>query len=118
MRHGDLLGQSQLDHAKDRMTRTLAGRWETGDNVARAIAEIVTYDLPEDYYRTFAAKVRAVTADAVNGTTKRLIAPDHLVLVVVGDRTRIEPGIRELGLGEPRLIDGNGRPLGERAGMP
>jgi len=100
------------------MTRTLAGRWETGENVARAMAEIVTYDLPEDYYRTFAAKVRAVTAEAVNGTTQRLIAPDHLVLVVVGDRTRIEPGIRELGLGEPRLIDGNGRPLGERAGMP
>jgi zinc protease len=112
------LSPEELDHAKDRMTRTLAGRWETGENVARAMAEIVTYDLPEDYYRTFAAKVRAVTAEAVNGTTQRLIAPDHLVLVVVGDRTRIEPGIRELGLGEPRLIDGNGRPLGERAGMP
>jgi zinc protease len=100
----------ELDQAKDRMTRTLAGRWETGTAVARAIQEIVAYDLPEDYYRTYAQKVRGVTAESVKATTSRLILPDRLVIVVVGDRARVEPGIRELGLGEPRLLDGDGRP--------
>jgi hypothetical protein len=31
--------------------------------------------------------------------------------VVVGDRSKIEPGIRDLKLGEIRLIDSNGKPL-------
>jgi zinc protease len=32
--------------------------------------------------------------------------------VVVGDRARIEPGLRQLGLGDIRLIDADGKPLG------
>jgi len=107
------IGADELQQARDRMTRTLAGRWETGGAVGRAIEEIVTYDLPEDYYRTFASNVRAVTPDAVKSTSTRLIAPDRLVIVVVGDRAKIEPGIRALNLGEPRILDGDGRPAGQ-----
>jgi zinc protease len=103
----------ELSKAQDRMTRTLAGRWETGTSVGGAIEEIVTYELPEDYYRTYAAKVRAVTADMVKNTSGRLIAPDRLVIVVVGDREKIAAGIHELGLGEPRILDGDGRPVGQ-----
>ena len=101
----------ELREAQQRLTRTLAGRWETGNSVGRALEEIVTYDLPEDYYRTYAEKVRGVTADAVTTISRRLISPDRLVLVVVGDRKQIEPGIRELGLGEPRILDADGHPL-------
>jgi zinc protease len=107
------VSSEELEQARDRMTRTLAGRWETGSSVARAIEEIVTYDLPDDYYRTYAAKVRDVTADAVKSTSGRLISPDRLVIVVVGDREKIAPGMGELGLGEPRILDGDGRPRGQ-----
>jgi zinc protease len=34
------------------------------------------------------------------------------VWVVVGDRNKIEPAIRQLGLGDIRLIDADGKPLG------
>jgi zinc protease len=34
-----------------------------------------------------------------------------LVWVVVGDRATVEPAIRELGLGEIRLLDADGQPL-------
>jgi zinc protease len=33
---------------------------------------------------------------------------------VVGDRAKIEPGIRELNLGEIHLIDADGKPLASR----
>jgi zinc protease len=42
---------------------------------------------------------------------ERLIRPDKLVWVVVGDRSKIEKGIRELGLGEVHLIDSEGNPI-------
>ena len=40
-----------------------------------------------------------------------MVHPDQLVWVVVGDRAKIEPGLRELKLGEIRLIDTDGKPL-------
>ena len=43
--------------------------------------------------------------------TKAAINPNKFVWVVVGDRKKIEPGLRELGLGEPRAIDADGNPV-------
>jgi zinc protease len=34
-----------------------------------------------------------------------------MVWVVVGDRSKVEAGIKELGLGEIRLLDADGKPL-------
>ena len=40
-----------------------------------------------------------------------MIRPDRLVWVVVGDRAKIEAGLRELNIGEVRLLDPNGKPI-------
>jgi zinc protease len=37
-----------------------------------------------------------------------VVQPDHMVWVVVGDRARIEPAIKELNLGEIHLVDADG----------
>lgn len=42
---------------------------------------------------------------------KTVVQPDSLAWVVVGDRAKIEPGLRELGFGEIRLIDTDGTPI-------
>jgi zinc protease len=40
-----------------------------------------------------------------------VVHPDNLIWIVVGDRAKIEAGIRELNLGEIRFIDANGNPI-------
>jgi zinc protease len=47
----------------------------------------------------------------VAGAAKIVVHPDNLIWVVVGDLAKIEPGIKELGLGEIRLLDADGKPL-------
>jgi zinc protease len=102
---------AEIQEAKDRQTRTLAGRWESSGSVSGALAEIVSFDLPADYYSTFAQKIRAVTSSDVLAAVSKLIT-GRKVWVVVGDRAKIEAGLRELNLGEIRLIDGDGRVKG------
>ena len=58
-------------------------------------------------------EIVSVTPEAATAPATRLLSPDHVVLVVVGDRSKIEAGIRELNLGPLRLLDGDGRPMGE-----
>jgi zinc protease len=101
----------ELQVAKDRQTRTLAGRWESGGAVLGAMREMEQYDLPADYYRTFADRVRGVTTANVAAAVTDVIHPDRAIYVLVGDRAKIEAGIRALDLGPVRLLDADGRPL-------
>jgi zinc protease len=79
--------------------------------VRRSITDIVRYRLPDDYYQTYAEKIRQLKSGQLSAAAQKLLAPDRLVWVIVGDRSKIEPGIRELNLGELHFIDGDGNPV-------
>ena len=100
----------EITDAKDRQIKTLAGRWETGRAVAGALGEIVTYGLPDDYYVTYGDRVRAATDAQVNAAAKKFVVPDRFVWVVIGDRAKVEAGIKALNLGDVVLLDADGRP--------
>ena len=101
----------ELSRAQASLTLTLPGSWETMDALAGAIVDIVSFGLDDRYYDTFADKVRAQTIPSVTAAAAEVVHPDQLVWVVVGDRSKIEPGLRELNLGEIRLIDSDGKPV-------
>jgi zinc protease len=102
----------ELARAKSELTLTLPGNWETMDAISGSLADIVTFGLDDRYYDSYAEKVRSQTLASVSAAAKSVIHPDNLVWVVVGDRSKIEAGIRELNLGEIKLIDADGKPLG------
>ena len=101
----------ELERAKATLTLTLPGSWETMGAVAGSIGEIVAFGLDDRYFDTYADKIRAQTAASVTGAARESVQPDHLVWVIVGDRTRIEPAVRALNLGEIHLVDADGMPV-------
>jgi zinc protease len=100
--------EAEIAAAKDNMTLTLPGRWETGKAVAESISEVLTYALPDRYFDGYAGRIRAVTAADVAAAGKA-VRPDSLVWIVVGDRRKIEEGVRKLGLGEVVVLDPEGK---------
>ena len=106
------LTAAEISDAKDRQVKTLAGRWETGAAVASALNEIETYGLPKDYYATYADAVRNASDAQINAAAKKFVSPSQLVWVVIGDRAKIEAGIKELNLGAIQILDADGRPKG------
>jgi zinc protease len=92
-------------------TLSLPGSRETLDAVGQSINDMVQFGLPEDYYETYAGKVRALKTSDVGDGAKAIVHPDNLIWVIVGDLAKIEPGIKELGLGEIRLLDADGKPI-------
>jgi len=101
----------ELAKVQSSQTLELPGSWETIGSVAGSIGEIIRYGLPEDYFETYPAKVRALTLGDISSAAKDVIHPDNLVWVVVGDRSKIEASVRELGYGEMRFINSDGNPL-------
>jgi zinc protease len=90
-------------------TLKLPGSRETLDALGQSIVDMVQFGLPDDYYDTYAGKVRALKTGDVNQAAKEVVRPDNLIWIVVGDRAKIEAGVRELNLGEFRLMDTDGR---------
>ena len=101
----------ELDRAKASLTLTLPGSWETMGAVAGTIGEIVAFGLDDRYFDTYADKVRAETAANVTAAAVRTVQPDHLIWVIVGDRARIEPALKDLNLGELHRVDADGNPV-------
>jgi zinc protease len=79
--------------------------------VGDSINDLVHFGWPDDYYDTEASKIRALKPADVAAAAKTIVHPDNLIWVVVGDRAKIEAGIKELGLGEIRLLDADGKPI-------
>ncbi|MBI3981900.1 MAG: insulinase family protein [Gemmatimonadetes bacterium] len=99
----------ELGMAQAGLTLTLPGQWETMGAVLGSVNEIVQYGLPDTHFDTYAQRVRALKTSDVNALAQRFVQPDQLVWVIVGDRSKIEAGIRELNLGEIKIIDADGK---------
>ncbi len=98
----------ELQAAKNGLTLTLAGQWETAGAVAGSLAEIVRFGFDDRYFDGYAARIRSLTLEQVQEAGRSAVDADHLVWVVVGDRAKIEAGIRELKLGEIKIVDADG----------
>jgi zinc protease len=109
--HSRPVTPEELAKAQANLTLSLPGQWETIGAVGASIEEIVRFDLPHDYYSTFASNVRALQVADLTTAASETIQPDKLVWVVVGDRVKIEPGIRELNLGPLQFLDADGKPV-------
>jgi zinc protease len=97
----------ELQAAQSGLTLSLPGRWETSAAVLGSLAEIVRFGFDDRYYDGYAAKVRGTSLADV-AAAAAVVQPEKLVWVIAGDRAKIEPGLRELGLGEVKAIDADG----------
>jgi len=104
--------EEELDRTIRSRTLTLPGSWETNGAVLGSIAEIERFDLPEDYFDTLAGRIRGMTTEQLDAAARRVVQPDRVIWVVVGDKESIEEGLRGLGLGPVYEIDPDGNIIG------
>jgi zinc protease len=103
----------ELARVMDERTLTLPGSWETAGSVAGSLAAMVRYGYDDDYWDTYAERVRSTTLSDVSEAARKYVQPDRLVWVVVGDREKIEEEVRSLEYGEVTFLDVDGNPIAE-----
>ncbi|MCX6150773.1 MAG: hypothetical protein NTX22_09635 [Ignavibacteriales bacterium] len=75
--------------------------------VGGSISNILMYNLPDDYYSNYINVVKNLSISDLTNAAKKVVFPDKLVWVIVGDKAKIEGPVKELGY-EIKYIDGNG----------
>ncbi|HZH91814.1 MAG TPA: pitrilysin family protein [Pyrinomonadaceae bacterium] len=108
---------SELEYAKQGILRGFPRGFETPDQIAGRLSSLALYNLPDDYFNTYNARVRAVTLADITRVANRYLTPERMAILVVGDRKAVEPGLRSLGIGDSiTLLDAEGRPVVAGAG--
>ncbi len=72
---------------------------QTTSQLASRLAELVVFDLPDDYFDHYRDRIAAVSGDDVRRVARENIHLDRLAVVVVGDADQIQDPIRALDLG-------------------
>ena len=101
----------EVEKVRNRDVRALSGQYETNAAVSGAIGDIVRFSRPDDYVRTLQARLQAQTEAGVRHAAAQAFRPDSLTWVIVGDLSKIEAPIRELGLGSVQVLDADGSVL-------
>jgi zinc protease len=103
--------EKELKFAQDSIAIALPGNNETSDEIAGSYSEILTFGLKDSYWNDFVSEVTALTPADVNKSAARLIHPEALTWVVVGDLAKIEAKVRALEFGDVQVIDVDGKPV-------
>lgn len=96
----DTVPSDELAKAKRYLQLGLPEDFETTGSIAGQMLPLITYGIPLDFYNTAVQSIGAVTQADVQRVARQYVDPDHLTLVIVGDRKSIEPGLRALNPGE------------------
>ncbi|MBI2620401.1 MAG: insulinase family protein [Ignavibacteriales bacterium] len=94
------VSDEELTKAKNYLALGYPDNFESVGQIAGMLADMVLYNLPDDYFNTYVERVLAVSKDDVTRAAKKYIDPEKVAIVVVGDRKEIEKGIRGLKLGK------------------
>ena len=98
----------ELERAKASLTLTLPGSWETMGAVAGTIGDDRGVRAGRPVLRHLRRPGPGPDRRHGDQAAARTVRPDQLIWVIVGDRAKIEPAVRELGLGEIHFVDADG----------
>jgi zinc protease len=98
----------ELALAKASLTRGYPRNFETAQQVARSVAQLALFDLPDTYFEEFAPRVNAVVAADVTRVAEAYLDPWRAITLVVGDHKVIEESLQALGLGELQVLPPEG----------
>lgn len=108
-KYRDGISKEDLDQIKSTLLKSNAGRFETLMQLGGMLQPVVMYNLPFDYIKQRETIVQKMTPEEHAKLSQKFIQPDKLVYLIVGDKATQFDKLKELGLGDPILLDKDGK---------
>jgi zinc protease len=105
------VSEKELTDAKHERVRGYAQQFEAMGRVADQITSLWVVGLPTTELQREPDELQKASLDSVNAAARKYAAPSGATLLLVGDLSKIEAGVRELNLGEVVMLDAEGRPM-------
>ena len=103
--------EEDLEKTKTSQLKGNALAYETLFDKMQILMNISTYDLPMDYMKQEEKVVSEMTLDRAKDLIGKYINPDKMIYLVVGDAKTQADRLKEVGLGDPIMLDRDGLPV-------
>jgi predicted Zn-dependent peptidase len=94
------VSDEEVTKAKNYQALGYPAEFSSLDAIAAKINEQILYKLPADYLNTYVEKLLKVGKVEVEKAAKTYIDPQNMTLFMVGDRAKIDEGLKALNLGK------------------
>jgi zinc protease len=105
---GAPIEEQEAARARTDLMHSLGARLEHTSALADAMRTAFAEQLPADYYTKYPALIAGIPTSQVAEQAK-LLAPQRLLVVIVGDRAQIQPSLKQHGfeveLADPKLLE-------------
>ena len=88
---------------------SLPGDWQTNNGIMWFLQSCMTFNRGLDYPNNYSTIIQNLTLADIQQSAAKIVKPQNLTWLIVGDRQKIETGIRELNLGPLKILDTDGR---------
>ena len=99
------ISDEDLQFTKDALVKSNAREFETLGALHNMLTNISAYDLPFDYVKQEEAFIKGLSPEMHKDLARKLLQPDHMFYVVVGDAATQLPALKKIGLGDPVLME-------------
>ena len=100
-----------LNFTKDALIKSNALRFETIGALRGMLAQIARYNLPYDFIKNQEKQISEMTIDEHKRLAQKYIQPDKMIYLIVGDKATQFDKLKELGFGDPILLDKDGNKI-------
>jgi zinc protease len=95
----------ELSTARDYLGGVLPLQLQTTAQLAARLDDLVVYDLPLDWFRSYRERVAQVSAEDVLRVARASLRPERFGIVVVGAAAQVVPDLERLGLADVRVVE-------------
>lgn len=105
------ISEEDLEFTKNALIKSNARRFETLGALRGMLNNIATYNLPFDYVKRNEEIVKNMTLEEHKKLADEFIDPNKMTYVIAGDAKTQLNQLKELGVGNPILVDRAGNPV-------
>lgn len=102
------ISAEDLDFTKNALIKSNALRFETLGALRGMLTQIAKYNLPFDYVIDQEKQIYDMTLDEHKQLAQKFIQPDKMIYLIAGDKATQMDKLKELGFGDPILLDKDG----------
>jgi zinc protease len=110
------LTEKELAFTKDSIAESAKRQYEAPQALTGMLDSISKYGWPDDFAERRLKELASFTLADMKRLAEKYIRPDAMVLLVVGDKKKIEKGLAELPYGTPIELDIDGNPIAKKLG--
>jgi zinc protease len=107
---GKPVSEKELVDARNNRIRGYAQEFESLGRVASVIQNLWNTGMPMTEIERQTGELQKATRESVNSAAEKYATPGKATLLLVGDLSKIENGVRELGIGDIIIVDVEGKP--------